>query len=80
MGSVFSALGSLINAIISAVAKILETVVSAIITVVVTVIDLLEFMICCRCFGDRSSGSLRSRRREKNLAAQSDAAPAATKA
>ncbi|KAJ7353358.1 hypothetical protein DFH08DRAFT_856618 [Mycena albidolilacea] len=74
MGSVCSAIGRLLNAIISAIAKILETLVSAVFSVLVTVIELLEYMFCCRCFGDRSEDSFRSRRREKNLAASSTAA------
>ncbi|KAJ7618998.1 hypothetical protein DFH06DRAFT_1224515 [Mycena polygramma] len=74
MGAVFSAIGSLVNAIISAVAKILETVVSAVFSILVTIVELLEFMFCCRCFGSRSSGSLRRRNREKN----NDASVAAT--
>ncbi|KAJ6463422.1 hypothetical protein C8R45DRAFT_1025655 [Mycena sanguinolenta] len=78
MGSVFSAIGNLLNALINAIAKILTTVVSAVFTVLVTIIDLLEFMVCCRCFGSRSEDSLRSRRRQRadDLAASSAPAKA----
>ncbi|KAK7055400.1 hypothetical protein R3P38DRAFT_2846877, partial [Favolaschia claudopus] len=71
MGSVFSAMGNLINAIIGAVAKILQTVVTALFSVLITILELLEFMCCCRCVGSRSEDSLRSRNRQRNLAATS---------
>ncbi|KAI6005993.1 hypothetical protein EDD15DRAFT_2359109 [Pisolithus albus] len=63
MGSIFSAIGSGINAIISAIANVFMTIVGAITTVIVTIFDVIVDILCCRCFGSRRSQSRYRRRR-----------------
>jgi len=61
MGSIFSAIGRLVDAIISAVTTIIMAILGAITTIFITIFDLIADILCCRC-GERRRYILKTRR------------------
>ncbi|KXN83250.1 hypothetical protein AN958_01655, partial [Leucoagaricus sp. SymC.cos] len=57
-GAIFSSIGHGIVSIISAIADVFIAIVSAVTTVIVTIFEVIADVLCCRCFGSRSTARM----------------------